>query len=399
MLRSFRVANHRSIREEQELVLLPAYDKSRPVLPVAGVFGANASGKSNLLDALSFMRGAVRTSFARWEAGSGIPRTRFRLDPSTESQTSVFAVDLLLDDVQYAYGFAVDSMRVVEEWLYAYPHRRKRVIFERDSDKLAFGSTVPDYRHRSELLTELTRENSLLLSAAAQANQEVVSPVYDWFRSSISMLDRSSGASRVVDVARVAGALNARSRFVDLVRAADLGINDIQVASSLHTKTAKEHVVFFHGDDMVPLMSEDESDGTLAWLGLLLDVVDALAQGSVVVVDEIDASLHPHLTSRLIGLFQDQETNPRVAQLIFTTHDASLLSPSLGDDTLQRDQVWFIEKDPNSGASKLFPLSDFHPRTGENTARRYLGGSYGAVPTTSEYVFRNALLGGARVGG
>ncbi|WP_211588811.1 AAA family ATPase [Allorhizocola rhizosphaerae] len=452
-------------------MLLPAYDKAKPVTPVAAVFGANASGKSNLLDALTWMQTAVRSSFRQWEAGSGVPRTRFRLDAKTEVEPSFYAVDLLLGGVQHAYGFTVDSERVVEEWLYSYPHRRKRVIFERNGDDISFGSTVPDYRGVAELLSGLTRDNALVLSSAAQANQEVVAPVYDWFRASIRISSREPRSSPL-DTRRLQAALRSQPALINLVKAADLGITDIQLRSAASSRALLEELdraqkatddaiaewarlhnsmrrrqrelreaqdrgdtesaqkieqtlerlqsqirsgamataeaetllsnalkhaegapelIFLHGEQAAPLAVEDQSEGTVAWIRLLVEAAEALRFGSVLLVDEIDASLHPHLSARLIGLFQDVEVNTGSAQLIFTTHDASLLSPVLGDETLARDQVWFIEKGPD-GASRLYPLTDFHPRQGENTARRYLGGSYGAIPNTSEHSFRRALL-------
>jgi AAA domain, putative AbiEii toxin, Type IV TA system len=134
MLRSFRVANHKSIKDEQELLLVPAYDKSRPVVPVAGIYGANAAGKSNLLDALRWMQYAVRSSYAEWEPDAGVPRTPFRLDPAAAAEPSLFSVELVLDGVRHVYGFEVDHERVREEWLYSYPRRRKRIVFRRGVD-------------------------------------------------------------------------------------------------------------------------------------------------------------------------------------------------------------------------------------------------------------------------
>src|SRR5690242_6563565 len=132
MLRSFRVANHRSIRDEAELLLLPAYDKSSRGVPVVGIFGANASGKSNLLDALRWMQEAVRTSFAVWEPGTGVPRHHFRLAPAAAEQPSTFVVDVMIGEVRHTYGCVADSDRILAEWLYTYPLGKKRGIFERD---------------------------------------------------------------------------------------------------------------------------------------------------------------------------------------------------------------------------------------------------------------------------
>lgn len=438
MLRSFRVANHKSIRDEAELLLMPAYDKSRPVVPVAGIFGANASGKSNLIDALSFMTTAVRTSYGRWEAGTGVPRSPHRLSAACLAEPSRFEVDLVIDDIQYAYGFVADDEAILEEWLYSYPHRRKSVIFERNGNHIDLGSTLSERRSRTELLTGLTRDNSLLLAAAVQAKQEEVVPVYDWFRRGLRFTRSRSVRNVPVRVAeRVEMAMSRHDAFIELLRVADLGIVDIRIdtveisppryldtenqrateeldalrvrmsnASDSDRKQLTERIerlnrliernrlpavrkelVFLHGRNSVPLALSEQSDGTIAWLELIALGLDALAAGNVAVVDEIDASLHPRLTARLIELFQSEQSNRQHAQLLFTTHDANLLGTSFGNEILGRDEVWFVEKDKD-GATTLFPLTDFHPRKHENTERRYLGGSYGAVPA----VFSNTLV-------
>jgi hypothetical protein len=449
MLRSFRVGNHRSIREEAELLLMPAYDKARPVVPVAAIFGANASGKSNLLDALRWMQAAVRDSFASWGRSSGVPRLPYLLDREEVPRPSLYVVEIEIDEVRHTYGFTVDDERVREEWLYSYPHNRKRVVFERDGDAWTFGTSVP--RVKTDVLRELTRENSLFLSVAGRSDVDAARPVLDWFERSPIFSDPRAD----LDVPAVARFFEQgehhRTSLIQLVRAADLGIHDIvldqdrydterlrlqsieedlrtaetgaavtrsdldavvienpqDVASigpararfkqdqsvidtlrSLRTmselrlreiRAAGPALVFLHGEDPVALAAGDQSFGTLAWLRLLVPTLTALEHGAVLCVDEIDSSLHPRLTARLIELFRSEETNPRHAQLILTTHDATLLGTSFGEDILARDEVWFVEKD-TSGGTKLFALSDFKPRKEENTERRYLGGSYGAVP-------------------
>jgi uncharacterized protein len=444
MLRSFRVSNHKSIRDEIELLLAPVYEKENPVVPVAAIFGANASGKSNFIDALSWMQQAVRRSYTSWEAESGVPRTPFRLDVHASLEPSLYVVDLVLDEVQYVYGFSVTDQRIYEEWLYSYPHKHKRVIFERTRDRVEFGSTIPERRGRSELLTSFTRDNSLLLSAAVQAKQEEVLPVYNWFRDGLRQAEdrradrRVGGSARMVD--RVARAVDRHPQFVELLRAADLGITDLQVlelqetpsavaidradrlereiaalddamdeaspavredlarhaatlrddARSLRSARRRRELLFLHGPDKVALATEEQSEGTLSWMTLLLHSLDALATGAAIVVDEIDSSLHPRLTARLIELFRSPESNPNGGQVIFTTHDATLLSTSFGRDILKRDEVWFVEKAAD-GATSLFPLSDFRPRKDENTERRYLGGSYGAVPSVFSGSFVEAM--------
>lgn len=377
MLRSFRVENHKSIRDEQELIFIPQYDKSKPVVPVAAVFGANASGKSNLLDALRWLQSAVRSSYASWEAGTGVPRTPFRLDPEYAAKPSGYAVDVLIDGVRHDYGVVVDDQRVVEEWLSVYPHGRKRAIFERHGNDVKLGSTVPDRRGLGDLLARHTRDNALFLSVAALNDVDDVEAISRWFREAISFGD----IGRVDDAALIERLSDDRDRdaVVALIRAADLGISDVSIRS--------RRLSFSHTPNALPLELADQSAGTRSWIALASQALAVLTNGGVLVVDEVDASLHPHLSARLISLFHDSDTNPSGAQLLFTTHDATLLD----DDTLERDEVWFVEKDPDIGATRLFALSEFHPRKNEDTEGRYLAGAYGAVPVLSGYEFREPI--------
>src|SRR5690606_6078237 len=214
-------------RDEAELLLMPAYDKSRPAVPVAGVFGANASGKSNLLDALRWLRHAVRRSYGHWEPRTGVPRSPFRLDPRAAARPSLYCVELLLDGRRYTYGVEVDDERVVSEWLYTYPHGRRRVIFEREHSGVRLGSTVPDHRSRSGQLGRQTRGNALFLSVAAHNELAEVEPVYGWFRDRLRFVDGTAVAGE--DLLRRLGDPAQRAVIVELIRAADVGITDVSV--------------------------------------------------------------------------------------------------------------------------------------------------------------------------
>lgn len=393
MLRSFRLGNHRSFRDEHELSLIPAYDRDRQTLPVIAVYGANASGKSNLLDGFSFMLDAVADSFRRWDVDEGVPRRPFRLDPLATSRPSTFVVELALDDVRHTYGFTVDDEQVLEEWLYSYPVKKKRILFERAEQSIKIGSTVADPKGRLEVIEELIRPNALFLSLAAQLSLEQLLPVYRWF-SSGGRFRKSLRGMTGDRFAQWLSEISEEDRFglEKLVAAADFGITGLDVRERIvpGSEEPSRHLVLRHGAAEFGL--DDESDGTRAWIRLLVDATDVLRDGDVLVVDEIDASLHPFLTARLVDLFRSDESNPHGAQLIFTTHDASLLGTMLGEEVLARDQVWFVEKDKD-GASNLYPLTDFKPRQGENTERRYLGGSYGAVPVLDRDDFLKAMRG------
>jgi uncharacterized protein len=423
------MGNHRSFQHEAELLMMPAYDRSRSVVPVTAMYGANASGKSNLVDGLQFMANAVRWSYSRWEPFARVPRQPFRLDLVCAVAPSLFVVEAVLEGVRYTYGFSVDDERVREEWLYSYPEKRRRVLFDRNDEQVRFGTTIPEQRGKAGVLTELLRPNSLFLSLAGHTNITPLLPMYQWFARALRF---HGPRSPRLDVERVAHYVNQNptrsEEFARFLAAADLGIGGIRVerdedptwrqhlsiiedrvemarrflgegdeetralaaATLQHAEgklaelrespdRTKPRLVFLHGPRQVEFNIGEESDGTLAWLSMLPQCLDTLGTGGVLVVDEIDSSLHPRLTAFLVGLFQNPDTNPRNAQLLFTTHDTTLLGPVLGEQVLHRDQVWFVEKD-EGGGSKLYPLTDFRPRVGENAERRYLAGSYGAVP-------------------
>jgi uncharacterized protein len=424
VLRSFRLANHRSFQDEQELLLMPSYDNDLDVVPVAAVFGANASGKSSLLDGLRLMSDLVRGWGVR-EPGSGIPRSPFRLEPKSLLEPSSFVVDLVLEGVHHTYGFAVDDERVVSEWLYGYPRGRKRVLFRRDGASIDFGATVTQ-RTRAEVIEDLLTEDTLFLAVAARLKANEFQPVVEWFRRSLRFV--RPGKVWGVDGERIVRFLerpdSMGAKFLELARAADAGISDLavehvtdqraavqaemlgqeveelrrQVAQagpdasndlverlgrarmrtvSIRERSKRPKLLVMHGS--VGFELKDESEGTRLWLDLLPEVIISLADGHTLVIDEIDTSLHPLLVRKLVGLFRDPEVNVGGAQILFTTHDAFLLAPVAGESGLDRDQVWFVEKHAD-GASELYPLTDFKPRNEHNLARRYLGGSYGAIP-------------------
>jgi uncharacterized protein len=335
----------------------------------------------------------VQSSFRTREVDSGVPRTRNRLDSDSEAKPSEFVVDILIDGVQYVYGFGVSSHAVEQEWLHTYPHGRERVIFERTGRKVELGSTLPERRSRAELLASVMRDNALLLSTAVQVDQEEVLPVYRWFTQRLRILGARREWARHPDNfdSPLLEVVKQRPEFVHLLKKADLGISDLRVNKVLVGGVEiGERLQILHGPDQVELALQDQSAGTLAWADLLMSALSALDAGALMVIDEIDVSLHSRLTARLVELFRNIEVNPRGAQLFFTTHDSALLGTSLGEDTLKRDEIWFIEK--KDGASTLYPLSDFHPRIGENRERRYLAGSYGAVPVVFPDSFVDALL-------
>ncbi|SFD28503.1 AAA family ATPase [Streptomyces aidingensis] len=422
MLLSFRVMNHRSIRHEQQLNLHPVYEADRPArtrweaVPVAGIFGANASGKSNLVGALQYMARMVVSSHRDAEPDGGVDRDPFLLDNETRSTPSWYIADLLLGGVRYTYGFGVDDERVVEEWLHSYPKGKKRELFSRSGDAIEPGAS--QQRGQLELVESITEPNVLFLSWAARSKQDDFRPVYDWFARQLQFR-RAPGLRSFPYQLSAIRALEDAERHPEimaLLRAADLGIEECgtervlmdeeglrrrygtriptRLLQNLEDEGPRETVRPWVGhrgrNGIVQMDLHEESSGTQAMLEQAPRFLAVLHRGGTFVVDEIDASLHTILTARLIGLFQSPETNPHGAQLVFTTHDTSLLGRRDGEDILKRDQVWFVEKD-NYGETTLYSLAEFKPRQEDNRERRYLGGSYGGIPFIDD-TFSHALL-------
>lgn len=411
MLLSFRVANHRSLREEQQLLLTPSYAADEPddapweALTVAGIFGANASGKSNVIDALQYMSAMVGRSFRESEPGGGVERHPFVLDPEALEEPSTFVADMIIDDVRYTYGFAVDDVRIVEEWMYSYPHKKRREIFHRKLDVFHYGEHSPQTLKHAEQITE---PNVLFLSVAVRSKQRILRPVYEWFQQ-IEWRTTQHLVMPYIAEGRPSDDGSDLKRIVTLLRAADTGIEDAVVVE----ESEEEYVARMRrnrrslGENDTPrlkrlsfqhrgvegraaLKMREQSTGTQSLYWLAQPAFKALDRGVPFIVDELDSSLHPFLTAQLIKLFSEPESNPHGAQLIFTSHDVSLLGRIQGEEVLKRDHIWFTEKD-ECGATALFPVSDFNPRRDENRERRYLAGRYGAVPVLRDELFTAAL--------
>ncbi len=419
MLIEFRVENHCSLRDEQVLTMEAgrvgdgADPRPRQVsgyagslLPVAVLYGANASGKSNVLAVLAFMRDAVVSSHRSWAPDEGVPRDPFAWGPGRE-EPSLFEVSFLLDDVRYQYGFVASDERFLEEWLHAWPNGKKQVWFEREGDAFKFGEHL---KGENKLIEEITRSNALFLSAAAQHRHPQLTRVFSWFRSieienlwtRRHLLDvpaelhppRWFGGDEDARVRKPLASDSPARHLLDayrtLLRYADVGIVDIRFVES-GSKDSRQGarvvgVEFKHHDEFdgawLPL--EKQSRGTQALFRLALPILYVLDEGGILLVDELEASLHPALAQEIVRQFNDPAANPRNAQLICTTHDTNLLGTTLGEPPLRRDQVWLTEKD-DEGATVLYPLTDYKPRKAENIERGYLQGRYGAIPFLGDF--------------
>jgi hypothetical protein len=425
MLIEFRIGNFRSFAETQTFSLVASADTRHPdncipfrklhLVKSAAIFGANASGKSNLIKAIWFMREFV--SSATRYIGEEIPVIPFRLDPDLRGKASFFEATFVMWDVRYQYGFTVTSNRVQDEWLIAYPKGRPQHLLERRFDLETQQTTWAfrgELQKEAALLKEHTRDNALALSRGADFNIVPLTTVFGWF---LRMAATSPALLFTQTAARFNSDATFREKVLRLMRHADLGISDLEVSEKLSgavnvpsvpvvtsyvptgvppNKWTTNQALQFGGrlfispDFTIQSIHrsstgeavqfnflEAESNGTLRFFALAGPCVDALEYGKLLVIDELDCSMHPALTAKLVELFQTADANPHGAQLVFSTHDSTLMDLEL----FRRDQIWIVEKD-SAGASGLSSLYDFEekPRNNEAVQQRYLAGRYGGVP-------------------
>ncbi len=422
MLIEFSVTNFKSIRTTQKLSLVAnsatelqkensftTLEKNVPrLLRSVAIYGPNASGKSNFLEAMVFMRWFVLNSSKDGQAEEPIEVTPFLFDTVSRNEVSEFEVLFLQNEIRYQYGFAVNSTQVVQEWLIAYPEGRAQRWIERsynEDTKKYDWHPCSKLKGQKSMLQEATRSNALFLSTAVQLNNDQLKPVYNWFHQHV----RTIGVSGLTPTytAAICKSESGRGKILTLLNAADLSIADLDVEmkqfdpnelpsdmpeplkelihKGLDGKEMPE-IKFLHKiegcEQLIALDSDDESVGTRKLFALAGPWLNVLENGYVLFVDELNNSMHPHMVRFLISLINNPQINQKNAQLVFTTHDTSVLD----NDLFRRDQIWFTEKD-RSSATSLYPLTDFTPRKGEALEKGYLQGRYGALPYIGELRF------------
>ena len=406
MLIEFRVGNFRSIRDVQAFSMVASSDREHAethihktglkalpnALRSAVVYGANASGKTTLLAALDYMRAVVAESATVIQPGQTYNVQKFRLDDSFAEEPTFFEMTFMLVGVRHQYAFEMTQQKIVSESLVIYQTSKPTQVFTRelreDFHHYEFGSYL---KGPKKLWQEATRDNALFLSTAAQLNSEQLSAIYRWLTTGIVFLPAQTQFNFEMTTALLS-TKSGQERVQEFLTAADISIAEISTAerkgiqlqfnpsNTPHTTQEEREFrvpVFKHvtPKGSATLELGEESTGTQRLFGLAAPVIDVLREGRVLVVDELDGSLHPLLVRQLIEMFHNNSLNINGAQLVFSTHDTSLLDQSL----LRRDQVWFVEKDQDQ-ATNIYPLTDFSPRKNEALEKGYLMGRYGSIP-------------------
>lgn len=444
ILLSFTVRNHTSIRDEITIDFAKSSLRTLAlkggawddfVYPLAGIFGPNASGKSAVLDAMTYTFTAIRDSSTSWQAKSKMPRYPFRLDGRSTKESSTYVLQFVHAARRYEYGFEVDNEGVVSEWLRDAPSRW-RTLLERHRGQ------GPMRVHSSLRTLGDVTERELALSRAFLLKHPQLYPIAMDLIESFDIVSVKD-AHREVRLRNIAESLVDGSvsplDIETLLQVADIGIREVTVeendlpvhirkalaqfrralevdeespvgstdeaqgdradsgisATELGEEDSKQivrNLLFTHrgeSDDCPPFSIAQESDGTIAWLALMVPVIDTLRNGGILCVDEIDSSLHPHLLDIVLGLFADPELNRFHAQLLFTSHETYILSP-LSEVELAPEQVWFTDKSLD-GVTELVCLAEFPRHSDANVAKRYLAGRYGGTPRLAPSLLESLL--------
>jgi len=425
MLIEFNVENYRSFKDESNFSMVAAkivskdkkldqvnifeVDEKLSLLKSAVIYGANASGKSNLHKALQFMRWFVLNSSKGTQAGEPIDTEPFRLSTETEDQASIFEIVFILNHRKYRYGFEVNTEEVISEWLFDLPSTKERKLFVRENEKIDVKKTFSE----GEGLEKRTRPNALFLSVVSQFNGKIAEEILRWFQT-LSIVKPSNSNNRIYTVKCFEDGLY-KDEIVELIKRLDLGIESIEVESvepdisrfkDLSEKTKqsllsslmkKKSVITSHwkydqdGGKVQESFDLDlhESEGTKRLFALAGLLIDTLKHGKILFIDEFDSSIHPLITCAIIKLFNSKETNPKNAQIVFITHDTNLLSHKI----FRRDQIWFAEKDIK-GSTHIYSLAEYKMPAEENAVEvsfkkvrndasfedNYIHGKYGAIP-------------------
>ncbi len=419
MLIEFSVANFLSIKERQTLRMDATAISDYPervftagrhkLLRSAAIYGANASGKSNVLKALGSMGSILRTSAQR-QSTDEIPIEPFYLNTQTINQPSFFEIIILIDQIQFRYGFEVNGKGVIAEWLFEKKKKQEKALFIRQNDTIEVLSNFKE----GAGLEERTRENALFLSVCDQFNGPTGRRIVNWFSHLIyvSGIDHDINRKhllRLLDAPNVHDTISSivnKMNFGFFTIALQKGEMDKDYLSGLSEENKRRFHELLGGEQTVAIkalhkqynsenqlvgsialdLEKSESSGTNKFFDLLAPIYLVLERPGILIIDELDAKLHPLLTQAIISLFNNPDTNSNNAQLIFATHDTNLLYYG----QFRRDQIWFTEKD-QYGATCLYSLVEYQEEDGSKVRKDrsfetdYIQGRYGAIPYIGDF--------------
>ncbi|MDQ1244262.1 MAG: hypothetical protein QG567_619 [Campylobacterota bacterium] len=424
MLLQFSVNNYRSIKDTVTFSMLSSSKnensfkvKKYNLLNSAVIYGANASGKSNLLRAMAFMGRIVLNKTKVIQSTDTLPHDPFRLNSSTQDASSTFEIVFFIGETKYRYGFELDNTTVYAEWLYADEKGKEAKLFYRDSEDEEYVNKHK-FKEGNRFFDDKKLEinilpNQLLIWECDRTKDGIISKsILKWF-SRFNLIDGLDHGGYISYTIKKMEDSTFKNEMINLVKTADIGINDIVLQEEELPKEFFEnspfseefiqdmiaakgnkipivktfHAIFDENNNEIGKeifeLDDEESLGTRKFFKMSAPILNTLQEGKILMIDELDASLHPMLTRHLIKLFHDKSINTKNAQLIFATHDTNLLKPQI----FRRDQIWFTEKD-KYGSTDIYALSEIkNVRKTEDFESQYIQGKYGAIPYLGKFEF------------
>lgn len=393
--------NAGTIKEHQDNTFSPLNSPSEKLLKSIVIYGANASGKSNLLKAFAFMKQFVLNSSKESQALEDIPVESFKLNTRTENQASYFEATFFLDNRKYRYGFTVSNKLVEQEWLFFSDKKKEESLFIRAGQDFKIEKKfASEAKGKAAMLSEITRNNALYLSVLAQFNGDISVKICDWFRGSMVSFE-SNSEDMVNYTASLLANPEYKRKIFDVIKKSDLGFTSI--TEEIKEKAAKlnvsenflsmwysqeiknyqiktQHQKFNENNSPVDFtffdLLKNESLGTQKYFGLLGPIIVALTERRLILIDELDSRFHELLLQLIIKFFNSNINNPWGAQLICTCHNTSLLKKHL-----RRDQMFFTEKN-EYGSSSIISLYHKDPKIRNDASfdKDYSLGKYGSIP-------------------
>ena len=400
MILEFSVKNFLSFKEKVTFSMIANSNKElndnyveiggNKVLKSAAIYGANASGKSNLFEILARVVSMLRSSNSV-DINAKLPLIPFKLDKGSVNKPSEFEIKFILDETRYVYGFIADKDKIYDEYLYYYPNGRETKIFDRTNIN-EYSYTQKDEKILREIEAK-NAQNKFFLATATNWNFDKTKAAYNFLTNGIGTCNNLEILKNMAYKMYETNSDYLKDFAIDFLQKADFNIEDYKIsqidvpgefltaipefiAKTLPDKPKAYQVLFKYKNSDNYLSIDEESLGTQMIFAFIPFLADSLKNKKVLIIDELDKSLHPFLVQYIVEIFNDVEINKNGSQLIFNTHDTNLLDLNI----LRRDQIWFTEKNKETGESDLYSLSDFSVRKQENVEKGYMLGRYGAVP-------------------
>ena len=405
MLLEFKCRNYKSIKEEISLSMLATKDQEhektlfevngKRILPTSVIYGANGAGKTSIINAMKYMRFLIKNS-QEFEPDRKIPMFTHKLN---EVKNTSVEMQFIHEGTKFVYGFTVNSIEVVEEYLYHFKNNKQAKIFERKGLNYEYGKSYN--KNLSEIEKIVGKSNKLFLSVAAIWGKiDDVTNAFNYFDKEICISSKLNEKGWLnLTLKKINEDMNFKKKFIVFLNRLDINVRDIEIVVDKE-KGVNEQLLQILSDEAIMMLKnnnnnrvivkevilrydnitinlEEESNGTKKLFELGGVILDVLMKGKILIYDEIETSLHAIIAETLISLFKDEYFNTNNAQLIFTTHDTNLLDLNM----FRKDEIWFAEKNIKTFATDLYSLSDLkNIRQNENFEKGYIKGKYGAIP-------------------